>query len=109
MTTNQKKTQAQFMSAEGELREGQVSEAFESQARIAIQSKKELNAKLAYTVWAYRTGAGDAWEHLDQNTRVAWREVLKFVLEDVAEDLSFCAGCGDPLTCAQCDEEEDEL
>lgn len=56
----------------------------------------QLSRRL-YTVYQSITRCSQAWEHLTQTERDAWREVV-----DIAMDEAFCTTCGDSTICLKC-------
>lgn len=67
-----------------------------SQARLAARVELESNAKLAFGIWAHRTGAiVDPWERLPEIHRLAWREIIEFFVEENPT----CSACEEDLVC----------
>jgi hypothetical protein len=61
----------------------------------------EAEAKIAYEVFAHRTGATTPWEHLSLNEWQAWKEVIN-TIEELEQDGPECE-CGRMLMCPDCD------
>jgi hypothetical protein len=72
---------------------------------FAAMNRLEDQAKDAYGVYAYRTGALTAWEHLTPREQYAWKEVV-VALDDGDH---YCDVHNFPLTCAQCSQQDGEL
>jgi hypothetical protein len=68
---------------------------------IFRRSHLEEQAKLAYAIYAHRTGSTAAFEQLGEAHRAAWRELVEFF-----EQNPECNRCGDPLFCLDCDRAE---
>lgn len=77
---------------------------------VVTRNLLEAEAKIAYEVFAHRTGATTPWEHLSLNEWQAWKEVVQ-TMDDLEQDgpececgLSLvCPKCDSPPTCSECD------
>jgi uncharacterized protein with PIN domain len=79
-----------------------------SRGVYSANSPFEESAKLAYDVFAHRTGRTIAWELLSTQEQIAWREVAAEVYDQFMDDPERhkCPTCDVPLVCPSCHEPE---
>jgi hypothetical protein len=57
--------------------------------RQILQARREQQARTAYEIWAHRglRGAPEAFEHLPEPMRQAWREVVEYFEDAIAREM----------------------